>query len=93
MTALRRTASLGKTWGEDRQMRATELQTLYTPAIHASGCTLTRLDSHLNAPCSAADDVTLSLHAIPKSEEAMAETLAPVLNMGLIEIQRQAKAG
>src|SRR3989338_731697 len=29
----------------------------------------------------------------PEAEEAMAEALAPVLNMGLVEIQKQAKAG
>ena len=28
----------------------------------------------------------------PEAEEAMAEALAPVLNMGLVEIQKQAKA-
>ena len=87
-------------------------------AIHAAACSLTRLDTQLNAPYSAADDVTHTLRALatpygllnamlevrhdliagPLAEEAMAETLAPVLtaavlNMGLIEIQRQAKAG
>lgn len=66
----------------------------------------------LNAPYSAADDVThtLRLQATPyglanamleirndliaslEAEEAMADLLAPVLNMGLVEIQKQAKA-
>ena len=73
---------------------------------------LTRLNSQLNAPYSAADDVThtLRLHATPyglpnvmleirndliaspQAEQAMADQLAPVLNMGLAEIQKQAKA-
>ena len=72
----------------------------------------TRLHAELNAPYSAADDVThtLRLHATPyglpnamleirndlidtpQAQLAMAEKLAPVLNMGLVEIQRQAKA-
>jgi predicted N-formylglutamate amidohydrolase len=71
-----------------------------------------QLRSELNAPYSAADDVThtLRLHATPyglpnamleirndliatpAAQEAMAEALAPVLNMGLEEIQKQAKA-
>ena len=67
----------------------------------------------MNAPYSAADDVThtLRLHATPyglphamleirhdliadaAAEQAMSSLIAPVLNMGLVEIQRQAKAG
>lgn len=81
-------------------------------ALHAAACHLTHLQCELNAPYSAADDVThtLRLHATPyglpnamleirndliasdAACEAMAETLAPVLNMGLVEIQKQAKA-
>ena len=73
----------------------------------------TRLDTQLNAPYSAADDVTHTLRvqatpyglpnamleirndliATPEAGQAMADLLAPVLNMGLVEIQRQAKAG
>ncbi len=73
---------------------------------------LTRLNAQLNAPYSAADDVTHTLRlaatpyglpnvmleirsdliASPEAEQAMADQLAPVLNMGLAEIQRQAKA-
>jgi predicted N-formylglutamate amidohydrolase len=69
--------------------------------------------TELNAPYSAADDVTHTLRvaatpyglqnamleirndliATAEAQEAMAEMLAPVLNMGLVEIQRQAKAG
>ncbi len=72
----------------------------------------TPLRAELNAPYSAADDVThtLRLHATPyglpnamleirndllasdAACKAMAETLAPVINMGLVEIQKQAKA-
>lgn len=37
-------------------------------------------------------EVRNDLIATPAAEIAMAETLAPVLNMGLVEIQRQAKA-
>ena len=37
-------------------------------------------------------EIRNDLIATAKAEDAMAETLAPVLNMGLIEIQRQAKA-
>lgn len=37
-------------------------------------------------------EVRNDLIATSDAEEAMAETLAPVLNMGLVEIQRQAKA-
>ena len=82
-------------------------------AIHAAALQLTGLHAELNAPYSAADDVThtLRLHATPyglpnamleirndliatpPAQLAMAEQLAPVLNMGLVEIQRQAKAG
>ena len=81
-------------------------------AIHAAAMKSTRLHTELNAPYSAADDVThtLRLHATPyglpnamleirndliatpEAEIAMADQLAPVLNMGLVEIQRQAKA-
>ncbi len=81
-------------------------------AIHAAALKTTRLHAALNAPYSAADDVThtLRLHATPyglpnamleirndliataDAETAMADQLAPVLNMGLVEIQRQAKA-
>ena len=73
----------------------------------------TGLSTDLNAPYSAADDVThtLRLHATPyglpnamlevrndliagpAAESAMADLLAPVINMGLEEIQKQAKAG
>ena len=38
-------------------------------------------------------EIRNDLIATPEAEQAMAETLAPILNMGLIEIQRQAKAG
>ena len=81
-------------------------------AIHAAAMKTTRLHAALNAPYSAADDVThtLRLHATPyglpnamleirndliattDAETAMADQLAQVLNMGLVEIQRQAKA-
>jgi predicted N-formylglutamate amidohydrolase len=37
-------------------------------------------------------EIRNDLIATPEAEDDMAETLAPVLNMGLIEIQRQAKA-
>lgn len=70
------------------------------------------LRTTLNAPYSAADDVTHTLRlqatpyglpnamleirndliADPGSENAMADLLAPVINMGLEEIQKQAKA-
>ena len=73
---------------------------------------LTGLRAELNAPYSAADDVTHTLRlqatpyglpnamleirndliAAPEAEQAMADQLAPVLNMGLVEIQKQAKA-
>lgn len=82
-------------------------------AIHHAATKSTRLAAELNAPYSAADDVTHTLRlqatpyglpnamleirndliASPDAEQAMAEALAPVLNMGLVEIQRQAKAG
>ena len=81
-------------------------------AIHAAAMKLTRLQTELNAPYSAADDVTHTLRLqatpyglpnamleirndlidTPEAQLAMAENLAPVLNMGLVEIQRQAKA-
>jgi predicted N-formylglutamate amidohydrolase len=38
-------------------------------------------------------EIRNDLIASPDAEEAMAEALAPVLNMGLVEIQKQAKAG
>lgn len=73
---------------------------------------LTGLQAELNAPYSAADDVTHTLRvqatpyglpnamleirndliAAPEAVDAMADQLAAVLNMGLVEIQRQAKA-
>lgn len=85
----------------------------YAMAIVAAARAMTRLVCDLNAPYSAADDVTHTLrvlatpYGLPNAmlevrndliateadQEAMAETLAPVLNMGLVEIQRQAKAG
>ena len=81
-------------------------------AIHRAAQHLTRLHTALNAPYSAADDVTHTLRlqatpyglpnamlevrndliASPEAEQAMADQLAPVLNMGLVEIQKQAKA-
>ena len=84
----------------------------YARAVLAAAQTTTRLRAALNAPYSAADDVThtLRLHATPyglpsamlevrndliaspDAEQAMADCLAPVLNMGLVEIQKQAKA-
>lgn len=85
----------------------------YAVAVLDAARTLTGLRAELNAPYSAADDVTHSLRVLatpyglpnamleirndliasPAAEEAMAEALAPVLNMGLVEIQKQAKAG
>jgi len=73
---------------------------------------LTGLQAELNAPYSAADDVTHTLRvqatpyglpnamleirndliATADAADAMADQLAAVLNMGLVEIQRQAKA-
>lgn len=38
-------------------------------------------------------EIRNDLIAGPEAEEAMAEALAPVLNMGLVEIQKQAKVG
>ena len=81
-------------------------------AVLTAAQKLTRLNAQLNAPYSAADDVThtLRLHATPyglpnvmpelrndliatpDAQETMAAQLAPVLNMGLAEIQKQAKA-
>ncbi len=83
----------------------------YARAIVAAAAT-SGLHTALNAPYSAADDVThtLRLQATPyglanamleirndlivdlAAQEGMAERLAPVLNMGLVEIQKQAKA-
>lgn len=80
--------------------------------LHAAQAT-TSLRAELNAPYSAADDVTHTLRvqatpyglpnamlevrndliASPDAEQRMADMLAPVLNMGLVEIQKQAKAG
>ncbi|MGB8813733.1 MAG: N-formylglutamate amidohydrolase [Paracoccaceae bacterium] len=82
-------------------------------AIVAAAQSHSRLKTELNAPYSAADDVTHTLRlqatpyglpnamleirndliATPAAEQAMADALAPVLNMGLVEIQKQAKAG
>jgi predicted N-formylglutamate amidohydrolase len=82
-------------------------------AILAAAKAKTQLRSELNAPYSAADDVTHTLRiqatpyglpnamleirndliASPEAEQRMADLLAPVLNMGLVEIQKQAKAG
>ena len=90
-----------------------DMDPAFALSIHAAAKRLTTLNAQLNAPYSAADDVTHSLRvlatpyglpnamlevrndliATAEAEDAMAETLAPVLNMGLIEIQRQAKAG
>lgn len=84
----------------------------FAVAVQSAATKLTRLNVQLNAPYSAADDVThtLRLHATPyglpnvmleirndliataAQQEAMADQLAQVLNMGLVEIQRQAKA-
>ena len=38
-------------------------------------------------------EIRNDLIASPEAEQAMADKLAPVLNMGLVEIQKQAKAG
>lgn len=85
----------------------------YAQAIVRAARQATQLVTELNAPYSAADDVTHTLRvaatpyglqsamleirneliATAEAQEAMAELLAPVLNMGLVEIQRQAKAG
>jgi predicted N-formylglutamate amidohydrolase len=84
----------------------------FAVAVQSAATKLTRLNVQLNAPYSAADDVThtLRLQATPyglpnvmleirndliataAQQEAMADQLAQVLNMGLVEIQRQAKA-
>lgn len=81
-------------------------------AVVAAAQARTGLRSELNAPYSAADDVTHSLRlhatpyglpnvmleirndliATPEAQTAMADQLAEVLNMGLVEIQKQAKA-
>ncbi len=86
---------------------------LLARAIHTAAQSKTKLRSELNAPYSAADDVTHTLRlqatpyglpnamleirndliATPDAEQRMADLLAPVLNMGLVEIQKQAKAG
>lgn len=82
-------------------------------AILGAALAKTNLRCELNAPYSAADDVTHTLRlqatpyglpnamleirndliASPDAEQRMADMLAPVLNMGLVEIQKQAKAG
>ncbi len=82
-------------------------------AILAAAKAKTGLRADLNAPYSAADDVTHTLRiqatpyglpnamleirndliGSPAAEQRMADLLAPVLNMGLVEIQKQAKAG
>lgn len=84
----------------------------FAVAVQSAATRLTRLNVQLNAPYSAADDVThtLRLQATPyglpnvmleirndlittaAQQAAMADQLAQVLNMGLVEIQRQAKA-
>lgn len=81
-------------------------------AVLAAAKAVTRLNCQLNAPYSAADDVThsLRLHATPyglpntmleirndlistpTDQAFMADQLAQVINMGLAEIQKQAKA-
>lgn len=85
----------------------------YAHAVLAAAQATTDLRSDLNAPYSAADNVTHTLRvqatpyglpnamleirndliASPDAEQRMADLLAPVLNMGLVEIQKQAKAG
>lgn len=85
----------------------------FARAILTAAKATTPLRSDLNAPYSAADDVTHTLRlqatpyglpnamleirndliASPDAEQRMADLLAPVLNMGLVEIQKQAKAG
>lgn len=82
-------------------------------AICDAAARMTRLNAQLNAPYSAADDVThtLRVNATPyglpnamleirndliadaAAQQAMAALLAPVINMGVAEIQKQAKAG
>lgn len=81
-------------------------------AIRDAAARMTRMNAQLNAPYSAADDVTHSLrvnatpYGLPNAmleirndliadaaaQEAMAALLAPVINMGVAEIQKQAKA-
>ena len=85
----------------------------YARAVLGAAQATTQLRADLNAPYSAADDVTHTLRlqatpyglpnamleirndliASPDAEQRMADLLAPVLNMGLVEIQKQAKAG
>ncbi|MGV8953422.1 MAG: N-formylglutamate amidohydrolase [Cypionkella sp.] len=84
----------------------------FAVAVQTAASKLTRLNVQLNAPYSAADDVTHTLRmqatpyglpnvmleirndliATPEQVLKMADQLAAVLNMGLVEIQRQAKA-
>lgn len=81
-------------------------------AIRDNAARMTRLNAALNAPYSAADDVTHTLrvqatpYGLPNAmleirndliadagaADAMAEMLAPVINMGVAEIQKQARA-
>lgn len=81
-------------------------------AVLGAAKALTRLNCQLNAPYSAADDVTHSLRlhatpyglpntmleirndliATPDDQAFMADQLTQVINMGLAEIQKQAKA-
>lgn len=81
-------------------------------AIRDAAARMTRLNAQLNAPYSAADDVTHTLrvqatpYGLPNAmleirndliadaaaQAAMAAQLAPVINMGVAEIQKQAKA-
>jgi predicted N-formylglutamate amidohydrolase len=101
------------------QPRAVEFGVIHDADDHLARAILTaaqsktQLRSELNAPYSAADDVTHTLRlqatpyglpnamleirndliASPDAEQRMADMLAPVLNMGLVEIQKQAKAG
>ena len=101
------------------QPRAVEFGVIHDADDHLARAILTaaqsktQLRSELNAPYSAADDVTHTLRlqatpyglpnamleirndliASPDAEQRMADLLAPVLNMGLVEIQKQAKAG
>ena len=101
------------------QLRAVEFGVIhdaddhFAHAIVAAARTKTDLHTELNAPYSAADDVTHTLRlqatpyglpnamleirndliASPEAEQRMADMLAPVLNMGIVEIQKQAKAG
>ena len=101
------------------QQRAVEFGVIHDADDHYARAVLdaaqatTTLRADLNAPYSAADDVTHTLRlqatpyglpsamleirndliASPDAEQRMADLLAPVLNMGLVEIQKQAKAG